>query len=185
MDCKAGLRSIFNLVLVGGVAIAALSGCGGAAATTASTTATPPTATEAPTPSPTADITAISSAYLTAYNLLQNTLNPLINQQNSASIGSTALTNALNAQIAAYQAFDTSVSGMDASAFPSTAQDLRAVNAADAAVEAGYGNLVANSSNVNNYNGVFASLTTAQAQFTSANALVFKDLSLVIATPTP
>jgi hypothetical protein len=47
------------------------------------------------------------------------------------------------------------------------------------------GNLVVNADSVPNYDSIFASLTAAQAQFTSANALTFKDLGLVFTTPTP
>ena len=181
---RAGLAAP-NLAVVAVLALAALSGCGGAASSAVSTKASA-TPTPAPTPSPTPDITTISRPYLAAYDLLHSTLSPLITQADAASIGSTALTTALNAQLAAYQAFDTSVSGIDVSAFPTVAADLRAVTAADAAVENGYGTLVANAGNASNYNLVLASLNPALIQCNSANAVVFKDLGLpYTVTPTP
>ncbi len=127
----------------------------------------------------------MGQAYLTPYNLLGTTDAPLITQENAARIGTSALKAALNGQKAAYQAFDSSVSAIDVSAFPSVAQDFRAITSADAAIENAYGLLVANADSVTNYDSVFTSLTSAQAQFSSANALVFKDLGLVFLTPTP
>ncbi len=56
---------------------------------------------------------------------------------------------------------------------------------ADAALENAYGLLVANDKSLAPYNTVFPTYTAAEAQFQSANALVLKDLNLVLTTPTP
>jgi hypothetical protein len=164
-------------------ALVALAACGSAVPAASPTAKATPTATPAPTATP--DINVVAQAYLTPYNVLVTKEAPLIKQQNAARIGTQALTDALNGHIAAVTEFDTAVSAIDVSAFPNIAQDFRTITSADAALENAYGLLVANDSNVTNYNGVFAAYTTAQAQFTSANALVFKDLGLVFSTPTP
>ncbi len=164
-------------------ALVALAACGSAVPAASPTAKATPTATPAPTATP--DINVVAQAYSTPYNVLVTKEAPLIKQQNAARIGTQALTDALNGHIAAVTEFDTAVSAIDVSAFPNIAQDFRAITSADAALENAYGLLVANDSNVTNYNGVFAAYTTAQAQFTSANALVLKDLGLVLSTPTP
>jgi hypothetical protein len=164
-------------------ALVALAACGSAVPAASPTAKATPTATPAPTATP--DITVVSQAYLTPYNLLVTKEAALDGQWKAARIGTSALTNALNGLLAAYTEFDSTVSAIDVSAFPIVTQDFRAITSADAALENAYGLLVANDSNVTNYNGVFAAYTTAQAQFRSANALVFKDLGLVFTTPTP
>jgi hypothetical protein len=131
LDRAAYPRTVINTSMlrlyIAAPVLVPLGACGSsvAAAPTASAAST-----AQPTPTPTPDITAVSHTYLTAYSLLATTDGPLVAQQNAAAAGTSALTAALNGEIAAHQAFDSSVSAIDVSAFSGVTQDVRAIIAA-------------------------------------------------------
>jgi hypothetical protein len=103
-------------------------------------------------------------------------VNADIPAQNQASTDPTGAATAINNEVSARQAFDTSVSAIS---FPSAdTADAQAVLSSDAALEDALGTLAANTNDIANYNSVFTTVTTADDTFTAANAALSRNLGL-------
>jgi hypothetical protein len=142
-----------------------------------------PTSGAAPSASTTTDPTAAAAAaYVSAYNSMSGAESPEISAQNADASDPTTQTNDINSRIATRQTFDTAVESIT---FPSAAQaDAQKVISADAALEDALGQLSANTDDVGNYNSIFATVTTAEAQFAAADAALSSDLGVTNVTTT-
>jgi hypothetical protein len=108
----------------------------------------------------------------------------LIDQQNADAVGSPQLPKTIYGRLVVRLAFDkavTAITVQDAK----VAADVRAVLAANRAVETALGDLLAETNVLSDYNSASSLLETARDHFSSANALVLGDLGLAAATPSP
>jgi hypothetical protein len=129
-----------------------------------------------PTTTTTDPTAAAAAAYISAYNAMVNAENPEITAENADGNNSAALTADINNRIATRQTFDTA---MQSITFPSSAQsDAQQVTAADAALETALNQLAANTDDTTNYNSVFATVSTAETQFSAADATLSSDLGV-------
>jgi hypothetical protein len=165
-------------VVLAGLVVLVLGACGTTAATshlgTVAPTTLPPT-TQPPTTT-TIDVSAVASTqYLAAFNKMTTAYNAQVPAQNGTDPG--AVTAAINAEIRAQQAFDSTVQGIT---FPTSDEaDAQAVLTADAALESAEGTLSVNTDNVDNYNSVFDTVTPARNASNAANTTLGNDLGLV------
>jgi hypothetical protein len=147
------------------------------------TAAVNPTSGAAPSTTTTTDPTAAAAAaYVSAYNSMIGAENPEITAQNADGSDPTAQSNDINSRITTRQTFDTAVQAIT---FPNADQaDAQKVISADAALENALGQLSANTDDAGNYNSIFATVTTAEAQFAAADAALSSDLGLTSVTTT-
>jgi len=147
------------------------------------TAAVNPTSGAAPSASTTTSPTAAAAAaYVSAYNSMIGAEDPEISAQNADGSDPTAQSNDINSRITTRQTFDTAVQAIT---FPSAAQaDAQKEISADAALEDALGQLSANTGDVGNYNSIFDTVTTAEAQFAAADAALSSDLGVTNVTTT-
>jgi hypothetical protein len=132
----------------------------------------------------TADLTVASKAYLSASNTLLGADQRLIDQQNADAVGSPELPTAIYDRLVLRLAFDKAVAAI-APSDAKVAADIHAVLAANRTAETALEDLLGNTNILSDYDSTSSLLEAAIGHFSSANAVVFADFGLPVATRSP